>query len=104
MTWNEDGSANVADPVEVKQAFVPLDFVSPFEKNEASEQAAEAMAAVTREKEALAQQVADLQAEVERLKAAPAAEPAHEQFTGAGARVDMGSKGLNNLSRIASAR
>lgn len=104
VTWNEDGSANVADPVEVKQAFVPLDFVSPFEKNEAAEQAAEAMAAVTREKEALAQQVADLQAEVERLKAAPAASPAHEQFTGAGARVDMGSKGLNNLSRIAAAR
>ena len=100
VSWKEDGSAEVSDPVEVKSMYVPLDYVSPFESGAESEE----MAAVTREKEALTQQVADLQAEIERLRKTPAATPAHEEFIGTGSRVDMGSKGLNNLTRIAAAR
>ena len=92
VTWNEDGSANVADPVEVKSMFVPLDFESPFEKKEDAE------------KEELRRQVADLSAQVEELKKTPAAQAAHQEFTGTQIPEKTGNKGLDNLARFMAAK
>ena len=92
VTWNEDGSANVADPVEVKSMFVPLDFESPFEAKEDTE------------KEELRRQVADLSAQVEELKKTPAAQAAHQEFTGTQMPEKTGNKGLDNLARFMAAK
>ena len=91
ISWNEDGTAQAADPVEVKLMFVPMDFVSPFEKGEDEE-----MAAVKAEN-------ASLKAEVARMKRLSAAKPAHDEVK----EVKMtktGIKGLDRLQRIASAK
>ena len=90
VTWNEDGSAAVADPIEVKKIWVPLDFVSPFEKG-ANEEA-----------EALRAENADLRAQVEELKAQPAAEPAHEVVKTSTVVKKTGSKGFDRLQYLMS--
>lgn len=91
VSWAEDGSATVADPVEVKSMFVPLDFVSPFDKS-------------SDEAEELRRQVADLSAEVERLKKKPAAAPAHEQYTAEREPVKTGIKGLDRIATLMAAK
>ena len=94
VSWNEDGTANVADPVEVKKIWVPLDFVSPFE---------EGASAAEQEAAALRQENEALRAEVEQLKQQPAARTAHEEFSGATAPAKTGNKGLDRITRIMSA-
>ena len=86
VSWNEDGSANVADPVEVKQMWVPLDFVSPFESDAAAEV------------EALRQENETLKAEVAQLKATPAAPSAHEVVKASSEPRRTGVKGLDRLA------
>ena len=94
VSWNEDGSASVANPQEVKLIFVPVDYKSPFEEGaDAAEQEA---AALRQENEAL-------RAEVEQLKQQPAARTAHEEFSGATAPAKTGNKGLDRITRIMSA-
>ena len=90
VSWNEDGSANVADPIEVKRMWVPLDFVSPFEKG-ADEEA-----------EALRAENAELRAQVAELKAQPAAEPAHEVVKTSTVVKKTGSKGFDRLQYLMS--
>lgn len=61
---SEDAAVTIeGDPVEVKQIWVPLDFVSPFERDEAEE---------------LRQENARLSAELEKLRRQPAAPSAHK--------------------------
>ncbi len=88
VSWNEDGSANVADPVEVKMIWVPLDFVSPFEKGAGEEV------------EALRAENAELKAQVEALKKEPAAEPAHEVVKTSTKLGKVNSKGLSRLEYL----
>ena len=82
VTWNEDGSANVADAVEVKQMYVPIDFVSPFEgssrreEEEADTFRADVETAIGR----IATFSQQLAQRVTALEKAPAAVPAHEEF------------------------
>ena len=84
VTWNEDGTANVADRTEVKMMYVPLDYEDPFEK----------------EAEELRAQVETLTAKVVKMSKEPKAKPAHEE-----AKEDAQSfrqTGIKGLDRIAS--
>ena len=89
VSWAEDGSATVADPVEVKSMFVPLDFVSPFDE-------------AGNETEDLRRQLAEANAEVERLRKKPAARPAHEEYEGQTVVRKTGIKGLDRLAQLMS--
>ena len=91
VTWNEDGTANVSDPVEVKKIWVPLDFVSPFENGGTSE-----------EEEALRKENAELKAQVEELKKTPAAEPLHETVKTTEKYKKTGNKGLDRVAYLMS--
>ena len=97
ITWNEDGSANASDPVEVKKMFVPIDFESPFAKKENTSAESEEMTALKAENEAL-------KAEVEKLRKTPAAKPAHQEFASSVEMRKTGNKGLDNLARILTAK
>lgn len=93
VTWNEDGTANVADPVEVKRMWVPVDFVSPFESAEP---------AASEEAESLRQENAQLRARVAELEKTPAADPAHDVLKTPGAFKKTGNKGLDRVSYLMS--
>ena len=92
ITWNEDGTAKAADPVEVKLMFVPLDMESPFAKGNEEEMAA------------LKAENASLKKEIAKLKKMPAAKPAHEEVKEQTKFTKTGNKGLDNLQRILSAK
>jgi ketosteroid isomerase-like protein len=92
ITWNEDGTANAADPQEVKLMFVPIDFESPFAK------------ADQEEVENLRNENASLKAEVAKLKKTPAAKPAHQEVTTSMEFGKTGHKGLDNLAKLLSAK
>lgn len=92
ITWNEDGTANAADPQEVKLMFVPVDMESPFAKGNEEEMAA------------LKAENASLKKEIAKLKKTPAAKPAHEVFKEGEKMSKTGNKGLDRLSRIMSAK
>ena len=87
IKWNEDGSAEASDEQEVKLMFVPMDYESPFEK----------------ENEELRKENESLKAEVAKLKATPAAKPAHKEVVSAGKTDKTGVKGLDRLSRYVDA-
>lgn len=109
VTWNEDGSANVSDPVEVRQAFVPLDF---------DDASAFAAPAATQQEEELRQQLADAVAanttleseleaarsEVATLRATPAAKPAHDEVKAAAVADKTGNKRIDTLNRLMAAK
>lgn len=92
ITWNEDGTAKAADPVEVKLMFVPVDMESPFSKGNEEEMAA------------LKAENASLKKEIAKLKKMPAAKPAHEEVKEQTKFTKTGNKGLDNLQRILSAK
>ena len=87
VKWNEDGSAEASDETEVKPMFVPMDYESPFAK----------------ENEELRKENETLKAEVAKLKATPAAKPAHKEVVSAGKKEKTGVKGLDRLSRYVDA-
>ena len=91
ITWNEDGTAKAADPVEVKLMFVPMDMESPFTKSNEEEM------------NSLKAENASLKAQVAKLKKTPAAKPAHEEVKTTEKFKKTGVKGLDNLARILSA-
>ena len=91
ITWNEDGTAKAADPVEVKLMFVPLDMESPFAKGNEEEM------------NSLKAENASLKAEIAKLKKTPAAKPAHEVVKEE-TMSKTGNKGLDTLSRIMGAK
>lgn len=91
LSFDADGKCILADSIEVKQAFVPLDFVSPFEDG-AADPAAEV--------EDLRRENADLKAQVAKLARTPLADPAKKvSIIGAAEPSKTGSKRLDNLSR-----
>ena len=92
ITWNEDGTAKAADPVEVKLMFVPMDMESPFAKGNEEEM------------DALKAENASLKKEIAKLKKTPAAKPAHEEVKEQTKFTKTGNKGLDNLQRILSAK
>lgn len=84
VTWNEDGTANVADRTEVKEMYVPIDYEDPFEK----------------EAEELRSQVETLTAKVAKMSKEPKAKPAHEEAKEA--TPTYRETGIKGLDRIAS--
>lgn len=91
LSFDADGKCILADSVEVKPAFVPLDFVSPFEDG-AADPAAEV--------EELRKENAELKAKVAKLARTPLADPAKKvSVIGAAEPTKTGSKHLDNLSR-----
>ena len=106
VTWDEEGNASVSNPIDVRRAFVPLDFddsaafnAAPAAEDEAAMEAALAAA------ERFQAENATLRARVAELEKQPAAAPAHDSFKGSGpddgpAAGMTGSKGLDRLARI----
>lgn len=92
ITWNEDGTAKAADPVEVKLMFVPMDMESPFAKGNEEEMAA------------LKAENASLKKEIAKMKKVSAAKPAHQVVKEQQQMSKTGNKGLDNLTRIMSAK
>ena len=92
ITWNEDGTAKAADPVEVKLMFVPMDMESPFAKGNEEEM------------NSLKAENASLKKEIAKLKKMSAAKPAHEEVKEQTKFTKTGNKGLDNLQRILSAK
>ena len=95
ITWNEDGTANASDPVDVKLMFVPVDMESPFVKG--NDEAEAEMAALREENDSL-------KAEVAKLKKTPAAKPAHQEVTTSVEFGKTGHRNLDNLARILAAK
>ena len=94
----EDGAVTLkGEPVEVKPMFVPVDFVSPFEKGAEEEAPAEEEEELRKENESLREQLAAM-----RKKAA--ARPAHEEFKSISAQETTGNKRLDRLSQIIRAK
>ena len=86
VSWNEDGSANVADPVEVVPAFV-----TPEERDAADAAFAEVKARAEK-----------AEAELAKLGRIPAAKSAHDEVKEE--EIHTGNKGLDRFARIASAK
>lgn len=83
VTWKEDETAEVGDPVEVKTIFVPLDYLYPWNGEED----------LKSENENLKKQIEDMQSQ-------PLAKPAHDEVTTMVETKMTGDKGLDRLSRI----
>lgn len=90
LTWNE-GEVTLDEGEEVKQMFVPLDFVSPFERGGEDRDA---------EADELRRQNAELRAQVEELSKRPAAKPAHEEVKAAATTTKTGNKGLDRIAAL----
>jgi hypothetical protein len=88
LSFNEDGSVTLGDSQEVKQMFVPVDFVSPFEDNSAAE-----------EVEQLRKQIDELKAENAKLARVPLKDPAKKTVTDNAPAVKGAPRGVANLSR-----
>lgn len=88
LTTAEDGAVALdeGDPVEVKSMFVPLDFVSPFERDGGRDEEMER-----------------LRAELAALRRRPSAEPAHTAFSQSMQKVRTGSRGLDRLQELMNA-
>ena len=85
VTWNEDGTANVADRTEVKEIFVPIDYEDPFEK----------------EAEELRSQVETLTAKVAKMAKESKAKPAHEEVKETETKLRRtGNKGLDRIAAL----
>ena len=92
VTWREDGTAEVSDPVEVKPAFVPVgeDTVQQIEEApEVEELRSQLNAAQAR--------IATLQAQLEAARKRPVAKPAHEEVKES---VSFRATGNTKLDRV----
>lgn len=92
ISWNEDGSANAGEPVDVKRMFVPVDFESPFDKKEEPEESEE-MKKLRKENE-------QLRKTNEKLSKEPAAKPAHQEVLASENVSQTGNQKLDNLLKI----
>lgn len=111
VTWNEDGTAAVSDPVDVRMAFVPMDFddAALFSAEPAPETASvEEYEAAVKAAEEFKSENATLKARIAELEKTPAGQPARESFkaeNGEGAAPAAANtfngkdKGLNKLAR-----
>lgn len=93
ITWDAEGNAIAANPVEVHLAWVPVEEPAPFVSEEEAAQLRSQLDAAIAERDALADQV-------EQLKKTPAAPSAHSAFAGANGEVKTGHKGLDNIARL----
>ena len=91
LETSEDGTVTlVGDRVEVKPMFVPVDFVSPFEKETAE----------TAEEEELRKENESLREQLKAMRKKAAAKPAHEEFKSLTQVEKTGSKGMDRIARL----
>lgn len=104
VTWNEDGTANVSDPKEVKPAFVPVGEDTVEEIDDAPVVSEEEFAQAVNAAERLSAENAALKARVAELEKQPLTKPVREKFnaneTGALLPESTGDRGLDRLARI----
>ena len=112
VAWKEDGTASVSDPVEVRMAFVPMDFddAAAFgAAPAASEGEGEAeVEAAKQQVEQMRQQLNDKQATIDTLTAEleaarklPLAKPAHEEVKASEARMEKtGNKTIDRVNEL----
>ena len=126
LTWNEDGSVNVGDGVEVKEEYIPVDekkeeetvteevteTVTEKEKmeeevpnpdSEGEESDTKAIEELRKEVNELYEVVDKLTKRVDELEKKPSAESATEEFKKAYAYKDTGDAKIDRLNRIMSA-
>ena len=107
VSWNEDGSAAVSDPVEVRRAFVPVDFddAALFAAEEPETVTAEEYEAAVQAAETFKAEVGTLKARIAELEKTPAGKSAAESFHDDGPQGSVsngfktGDKGLDKLAR-----
>lgn len=102
IAFAEDGTVTLGEATEVKRMFVPLDYESPFEDNAGIAEAVDA----AEELSAIRSELSAIRSELASFAAAPAADPAHTEFTrsaSAPAAVP-GDRGLSNLINIIKAQ
>lgn len=84
VTWMEDETAEVGEPVEVKTIFVPLDYLYPWND----------------EKEDLQAENEELKRQIAEMLNMPLAKPAHDVVTTSVETKMTGDKGLDRLSKM----
>lgn len=107
VSWNEDGSASVSDPVEVRRAFVPVDFddAALFAAEKPETVTAEEYEAAVQAAETFKAEVGTLKARIAELEKTPAGKSAAETFHDDGPQASAsngfktGDKGLDKLAR-----
>lgn len=107
VSWNEDGSAAVSDPVEVRRAFVPVDFddAALFAAEKPDTVTAEEYEAAVQAAETFKAEVGTLKARIAELEKTPAGKSAAESFHDDGPQgsasngFKTGDKGLDKLAR-----
>ena len=107
VSWNEDGSAAVSDPVEVRRAFVPVDFddAALFAAEKPETVTAEEYEAAVQAAETFKAEVGTLKARIAELEKTPAGKSAAESFHDDGPQGSVsngfktGDKGLDKLAR-----
>lgn len=108
VKWDEEGNASVSDPVDVRPAFVPMDFDDSAAFNGTGEQAEmeaqmeQALSAA----ESFKAENAELKARVAELEKTPAAPSVQDQYKNEapdGVNVKTGVKGIDRLARIMNA-
>ena len=93
ISWDADGNAIASNPTKVVPAYVEA---TPAPAAEPASDPAEA--------EALKAQIKELQAKIEKMSKLSAGKPAHEEIKQSAEVGKTGIKGLDNLSRILSAK
>jgi len=93
ISWDADGNAIASNPTKVVPAYVEA---TPAPAAEPASDPAEA--------EALKAQIKELQAKIEKMSKLSAGKPAHEEIKQSAEIGKTGIKGLDNLSRILSAK
>ena len=93
ISWDADGNAIASNPTKVVPAYVEE---TPAPAAEPASDPAEA--------EALKAQIKELQAKIEKMSKLSAGKPAHEEIKQSAEVGKTGIKGLDNLSRILSAK
>ena len=107
VSWNEEGSAAVSDPVEVRMAFVPMDFddAALFAAEKPETVTAEEYEAAVQAAETFKAEVGTLKARIAELEKTPAGKSAAESFHDDGPQASAsngfktGDKGLDKLAR-----
>ena len=96
VAWDAEGNAVVSNPTEVKPAFVTVAEEAPVPAQE--------FARVKGEKETAEARVTELERQLAEAKQKPAAMSAHQEVQESEAGAKTGNRGLDNISRIMSAK
>jgi hypothetical protein len=96
VAWDAEGNAVVSNPTEVKPAYVPVAEEAPVPAQE--------FARVKGEKETAEARVTELERQLAEAKQKPAAMSAHQEVQESEAGAKTGNRGLDNISRIMSAK